>query len=143
MALPLGFTGARLDRADQLRTDEGRLAEALADPRARCLAMDGIDFVPGEGGGLRWEPLDPADDRLRLTVMRLEEEAGGAPVVRSVEEAAAAAYEPPAGYQPPAMFATAAPPAIAEPAEPLTAEPAPEPPGPEPTAFPAQAGRRR
>ncbi|MGV1681511.1 NAD(+) diphosphatase [Sphingopyxis sp. NJF-3] len=66
MALPLGFTGARLDRADQLRTDEGRLAEAVADPRALCLAMDGIDFVPGEGGGLRWEPLDPADDRALL-----------------------------------------------------------------------------
>jgi NAD+ diphosphatase len=66
MALPLGFTGAQLDRADPLRTDEGRLAEAVADPRARCLAMDGIDFVPGEGGGLRWEPLDAGDERALL-----------------------------------------------------------------------------
>ncbi len=63
MALPLGFTGARLDRADQLRTDPARFAAAVADPRARCLLLDGIDFVPGEGGGLSWEPLDPADDR--------------------------------------------------------------------------------
>jgi NAD+ diphosphatase len=63
MPLPLGFTGAWLDRADQLRTDAVRFAEAVADPRARCLLLDGIDFVPGEGGGLRWESLDPADDR--------------------------------------------------------------------------------
>src|SRR3546814_15439536 len=43
MVLPLGFTGARLDRADQFRTDAERFASAAADPRARCLAMDGID----------------------------------------------------------------------------------------------------
>ena len=63
MPLPLGFTGAWLDRADQLRTDAARFAEAVADPRARCLLLDGIDFVPGESGGLRWESLDPVDDR--------------------------------------------------------------------------------
>ncbi|PKP87809.1 MAG: NAD(+) diphosphatase [Alphaproteobacteria bacterium HGW-Alphaproteobacteria-17] len=63
MALPLGFTGARLDRADQLRTDPARFAAAAVDPRARCLVLDGIDCVPGEGGGLSWEPIDPADDR--------------------------------------------------------------------------------
>ena len=66
MTLPLGFTGARLDRADQLRTDADALAAAASDPRARCLALDGIDFVPGDGGGLRWEPLDLADDRALL-----------------------------------------------------------------------------
>ncbi len=63
MPLPLGFTGAQLDRADQLRTNVDAFAAAAADPRARCLALDGIDFVPGEGGGLLWEPLDPADAR--------------------------------------------------------------------------------
>lgn len=63
MPLPLGFTGAWLDRADQLRTNAEAFAAATADPRARCLALDGIDFVPGEGGGLLWEALDPADDR--------------------------------------------------------------------------------
>jgi NAD+ diphosphatase len=63
MSLPLGFTGAWLDRADQLRTSAEGFAAASADPRARCLALDGIDFVPGEGGGLLWEPLDRADDR--------------------------------------------------------------------------------
>jgi NAD+ diphosphatase len=63
MPLPLGFTGAWLDRADQLRTNAEAFAAATTDPRARSLVLDGIDFVPGEGGGLLWEPLDPADDR--------------------------------------------------------------------------------
>lgn len=63
MPLPLGFTGAWLDRADQLRTNAEAFAAASADPRALCLVLDGIDFVPGEGGGLLWEPLDAADDR--------------------------------------------------------------------------------
>lgn len=76
MPLPLGFTGARLDRADQLRTDAARFAAAVSDPRARCLLLDGIDFVPGEGGGLRWEALDPADDR---ALMLLGIDGGGIP----------------------------------------------------------------
>ncbi|MGH6652978.1 MAG: NAD(+) diphosphatase [Sphingopyxis sp.] len=61
--MPLGFTGARLDRADQIRTDAAAFATAVADPRALCLVLDGIDFVPGECGGLRWEPLGDGDDR--------------------------------------------------------------------------------
>lgn len=69
---PLGFTGAWLDRADQLRADPDAFAAATADPRARCLALDGIDFVPGDGGGLRWEALDPADERALLLLGRDE-----------------------------------------------------------------------
>ncbi len=76
MPLPLGFTGAWLDRADQLRTDGARFAEAVADPRARCLLLDGIDCVPGEGGGLSWEPLDTTDDR---ALMLLGIDDAGAP----------------------------------------------------------------
>lgn len=66
MPLPLGFTGARLDRADRLRTDPEAFAAAIADPRATCLLLDGIDPVPGGGGGLMWEALDPADERALL-----------------------------------------------------------------------------
>jgi NAD+ diphosphatase len=83
MPLPLGFTGARLDRADQLRTNAAAFAAALNDPRATCLAMDGIDPVPGEGGGLLWEPLDPADARAPI-LLGLDD--AGAP--RFVREAA-------------------------------------------------------
>lgn len=82
MPLPLGFTGARLDRADQLRTNEAAFAAALADPRATCLALDGIDFVPGEGGGLRWQPLDPADER--APILLGIDEAGAPRFVREV-----------------------------------------------------------
>ncbi|KGB57968.1 NAD(+) diphosphatase [Sphingopyxis sp. SE2] len=83
MPLPLGFTGARLDRADQLRTNEAAFAAAAADPRATCLTLDGIDFVPGASGGLLWEPLDPADER---ALMLLGIDDTGAP--RFVREAA-------------------------------------------------------
>lgn len=86
MPLPLGFTGARLDRADQLRTNADAFAAAAADPRARCLALDGIDFVPGEGGGLLWEPPDPADAR---ALMLLGIDDAGVP--HFVREAAAGA----------------------------------------------------
>lgn len=76
MPLPLGFTGAWLDRADQLRTNAAAFAAAITDPRARCLRLDGIDFVPGEGGGLSWEAIDPADDR---ALMLLGIDDSGAP----------------------------------------------------------------
>lgn len=73
MPAPLGFTGAWLDRADQLRTDPEAFAAATADPRARCLTLDGIDFVPGDDGtGLRWELLDPADERAPMLLGRDE-----------------------------------------------------------------------
>src|SRR3546814_18012570 len=84
MVLPLGFTGARLDRADQMRTNEAAFAAAIADPRATCLTLDGIDFVPGASGGLVWEPLDPAAER---ALMLLGIDDAGAP--RFVREAAA------------------------------------------------------
>lgn len=58
--MPLGFTGGTLDRADHVRTNAERLAAAKADPRARLLVMDGIDFVPGDGG-LQWEAAGLAD----------------------------------------------------------------------------------
>ena len=62
MPLPLGFTGARLDRADRPRTDPEAFAAALADPRATCLMLDGLDPVSGSGGGPMGGALDPADE---------------------------------------------------------------------------------
>ena len=86
MPLPLGFTGARLDRADRLRADPEAFAAAIADPRATCLLLDGIDPVPGGGGGLVWEALDPADERA-LLLLGIDD--SGAP--RFVREAHAGA----------------------------------------------------
>jgi NAD+ diphosphatase len=77
MSSPLGFTGAWLDRADQWRADEAALSAAKADPRARCLAMDGVDFIPADGGGgLLWEAIDPADPRELLLLGRDERGVG-------------------------------------------------------------------
>src|SRR3546814_16141551 len=67
-------------------TNEAAFAAAIADPRATCLTLDGIDFVPGASGGLLWEPLDPADDR---ALMLLGIDDAGAP--RFVRETAAGA----------------------------------------------------
>jgi len=55
-----GFTGARLDRADHLRLDATRLAEALAQGRARLLALAGLDPVVDPAGRLSWTPLNGA-----------------------------------------------------------------------------------
>ena len=73
---PLGFTGAVLDRADAVRTDPDRLTAARADLRARALVLDGIDFVPGDGGGLRWEAAGLTD---HAALMLLGIDADGVP----------------------------------------------------------------
>lgn len=60
---PVGFAGGQLDRADQLRGDPARLAEALGHPAARLVPLDGLDPV-ADGGELATLPLpvdiDPA-----------------------------------------------------------------------------------
>ncbi|MFT3964419.1 MAG: NAD(+) diphosphatase [Sphingobium sp.] len=58
----MGFTGGILDRLDQLRADPARLAEAFADPAARCLLLEGLAPVI-DGSRLAAAPL-PADARI-------------------------------------------------------------------------------
>jgi NAD+ diphosphatase len=53
-----GFTGAGLDRADQLRVDAARLAEALAHAEAAVLAMSGLEPELDPAGRLVWAPVD-------------------------------------------------------------------------------------
>ncbi len=60
---PITFTGATIDRADQLRTDPERLAAAWADPRARLVLLDGLDPQPTTGDLLATSPI-PADAAL-------------------------------------------------------------------------------
>lgn len=52
----VGFTGGMLDRADQLRGDADRLAEAFVHPGARHLLLDGLAPVV-EGSRLSTRPL--------------------------------------------------------------------------------------
>jgi NAD+ diphosphatase len=52
-----GFTGSPLQRVDHLREDAEAVARLRSDPAARLLAMDGLDPVPTEDGGLTWLPM--------------------------------------------------------------------------------------
>lgn len=69
MGITPGFTGATLDRADHLRSDERGLGEVLADPRARLLMLDGLEPSIDAGGRIGWRPLSarkPANDLVLL-----------------------------------------------------------------------------
>jgi NAD+ diphosphatase len=69
-----GFTGAGLDRADRLRLDAERLAEALAHAEARVLGLLGLDPVLDEAGRLSWSPIGGAEARA-LILLGFEGEA--------------------------------------------------------------------
>ena len=75
MANDPGFTGGTLDRADHLRNDEAALARMRADPAARVLLLEGLDPVPGEGGGLGWRSFVAHDDRAELLFLGLDGDA--------------------------------------------------------------------
>lgn len=59
-----GFTGGTLDRDDRVRHEPELLAAALADPRARLLAMDGLVPTLDAEGRLVWTGLDAATQPL-------------------------------------------------------------------------------
>jgi NAD+ diphosphatase len=60
----VGFTGAGLDRADNLRLDPERIALMMADGDARLLDLDEIDPLLDDEGRLAWSPLAEADGDL-------------------------------------------------------------------------------
>jgi len=57
----IGFTGAGLDRMDQLRLDAERLAAAMRHSHARLLSLAGFDPVIEENGRLAWAAVECAD----------------------------------------------------------------------------------
>jgi NAD+ diphosphatase len=57
-----GFTGSPLVRMDHERDLPNTMPDALADPMARQLRLDGLDPVLGPDRRLVWDPVDPADD---------------------------------------------------------------------------------
>lgn len=86
----LGFTGGLLDRADQIRTNPERLAEAFADPRARLLVMEGLDPVVGDDGELAWTVLPFGRDLTGFILLGVDE--GGpafAEIVSDIPDGAA------------------------------------------------------
>lgn len=57
------FAGGTLDRADHLRIDGEKLAQAWRDPRARIVVLDGLDPLPTDNGMQTTIPV-PADAQL-------------------------------------------------------------------------------
>jgi NAD+ diphosphatase len=68
-----GFEGGTLDRADQVRTNPARLAQALADPGARLLVLDGLDPMAGEDGDLAWASLPRGASLQQLILLGVDE----------------------------------------------------------------------
>ena len=66
-----GFTGARIDRADAIRNDPARLAEAQSAISARLLRLDGLDPQGDEQGQLVWGSLAEAGDDAELAFLGL------------------------------------------------------------------------
>jgi len=63
----VGFTGAGLDRMDQLRLDANALGAAAAHAEARLLVLAGLDPVLDEAGRLAWQEIaGAAPERLIL-----------------------------------------------------------------------------
>ena len=76
MELNPGFTGATLDRADALRTNDEKLAAARSDPRARLLGLNGLEPLTGGDGRLLWRPMHEAAAGNELVLLGLD---GGEP----------------------------------------------------------------
>jgi NAD+ diphosphatase len=55
--VPPGFTGSRIDRADNLRLDRARIRELASSPGARLLRLSGLDPELDEEGRLGWSSL--------------------------------------------------------------------------------------
>jgi NAD+ diphosphatase len=66
----IAFAGARLDRADHIRSDPVAL-EALMDWRARLLKLDGLDPVISPEGSLEWGTLADAAAESELVFLGL------------------------------------------------------------------------
>ena len=78
-----GFTGAGIDRADQLRLDEAALRALMERAGARLLRLAELDPVLDEAGALLWHDLAAAEAQADLIFLGLEGEAPlFAPLVR-------------------------------------------------------------
>ena len=71
----IAFAGARLDRADHIRSDPAAL-EALMDWRARLLRLDGIDPMFDPEGNLEWGTLADAPESAELVFLGLADGKG-------------------------------------------------------------------
>jgi len=75
-ATPIAFSGAPLDRADNLRADPDALA-ARMDWKARLLLLDGLMPSLDDGGQLAWGTLADAPQDAELVFLGLDRSQGG------------------------------------------------------------------
>lgn len=68
-----GFTGARIDRADHIRTNPAALADAMGSLSARLLRLDGIDPQEDGQGRLVWSSLADAAPDAELVFLGMED----------------------------------------------------------------------
>ena len=54
----IGFTGARIDRADHIRLVNEKITALASSEEAKLLRLDGHDPVLGEDGRLAWDRFD-------------------------------------------------------------------------------------
>ncbi|MEI9849540.1 MAG: NAD(+) diphosphatase [Sphingomonas sp.] len=95
-----GFTGATIDRADNVRSDEAALAAAMADPRARLLRLKALDPQVDAAGRLAWGTLAEAPEGGEIVFLGFED---GAPHFAAADPA-----EAPVKGRNPAIFAVLA-----------------------------------
>ena len=66
------FTGATIDRADQLRNDPDGLTQAMMKPSARVLAMQGLDPAFDDQGELMWTSIAETSVESALLLLGLD-----------------------------------------------------------------------
>jgi NAD+ diphosphatase len=71
----IGFTGCKIDRADNLRLLPERIADLAAAPAARVLALAGLDPELDGEGRLIWSPMPAIADPGQLIFLGLRDEA--------------------------------------------------------------------
>lgn len=80
------FAGNPLDRADTVRTDPDAAAALIGQMSSRLLAMEGLDPVIGEDGGLVWRSMaELPEDAEPLFLGMLEDKARFAAVTRDYD----------------------------------------------------------
>jgi NAD+ diphosphatase len=67
--MTVGFTGAALDRADNLRSDPEKIAELAARADARLLRLAGLNPVLDAAGRLEWSAVEEAEERIFLGLL--------------------------------------------------------------------------
>jgi len=74
--VPIAFSGARIDRADHIRSDPAAL-QALIDQGGYLLQLDGLDPVLTQDALLSWAELDRVDPDAELVFLGRDPDRGG------------------------------------------------------------------